>query len=188
MKKLIPLLLVVSVLISCKEKDNKAKIEQEDVKEMLKNAKGLNEGDGTFTIEGIDGWEKKTESAMGVNSTFILSPLENATDSYRENISVVTEKFPSSLSFEDYVEMNKSNLKKFIPTSELLETTSTSIDGNQAKAIHYTHTLQGIDLDALVYILSKNNMAYVITCTAKKGKLDTYKKEFDQIIASFKVS
>jgi hypothetical protein len=54
--------------------------------------------------------------------------------------------------------------------------------------IHYTHTLQGINLDVLAYILVKDNMAYIITCTAKDGKLEKFKDDFEKTVGTFKIT
>jgi hypothetical protein len=186
MKKIIIPILVV-VLISCKQKDSKSENKEAALKDLVENAKGLNKGAGTFTIDGLDGWENKDATNMGVISSILLSPLENTTDNYRENVNVVTEKVTSSTNLNDYVEYNKNNLGKFLTTSKIVEVTSNTVNGVPAKVVHYTHNLQGFDLDVLAYILMKDNIAYIITCSAKDGKLEKYREDFEKIVSTFKI-
>jgi hypothetical protein len=117
----------------------------------------------------------------------LLSPLENTTDNYRENVNVVTEKVTSSTNLNDYVEYNKNNLGKFLTTSKIVGVTSNTVNGVPAKVVHYTHNLQGFDLDVLAYILMKDNIAYIITCSAKDGKLEKYREDFEKIVSTFKI-
>jgi hypothetical protein len=60
-----------------------------------------------------------------------------------------------------------------------------TVDGVPAKSIDYSHTVQGYPIDVNAVLLVKNGMAYVITSSIEKGKMNRWEDEINFVVNSF---
>ncbi len=140
-----------------------------------------------FEITPPKGWEKKTVTYEGMEIIVLMSPLKDSNDTFQENVNVVTEKV-HGMGFKEYVDLNVVNMEKMLQgfTHETIE--EVTINGLAFKRMKYNHQSNGLTLECEVFIGIKDDMAYVITCTAPKGGFADYASAFEDAVGSFKVT
>jgi hypothetical protein len=193
MKKLFPFLLTVIFLfaiISCKPGGDKKKINETEKTSDASfptplPADGIqtNNRYSTFDITAPEGWEKQDTLYMGNRMVIIFSPIEDATDDFRENLNVLTEK--TGMDPDDYFDLSRKNIQKMLTNAEELDNGTTEINGLPGHWLRYNHNYQGYLLEVKAYIVMKNGTAYIITCTSKKGEMDKWSPQFEQAVNSF---
>ncbi|MHA1300589.1 MAG: PsbP-related protein [Candidatus Helarchaeota archaeon] len=117
-----------------------------------------------------------------------LSPLEEPTDDFRENINISVQKLPSKMSLEEFSELNISELKKIITNFKIVEgPIETKLAGIKANQITFT-AVQGKYLLKFMSICTiKNDNVYVITFTSEEDKYEKYLETVKKMIDSFKI-
>ena len=131
-------------------------------------------------------WEVNEKGAMG-SDLVALSPLEGAGDLFRENVNVGLENLPPSLTDQQYLALNLTNLNKVSGGSGNQQFTKQKVGNHPGYHLRYSLTLGQAQMDNDVYIVIVNKAAYIITCTNEKGNRDAFKQTMDAIIASFKI-
>lgn len=180
MKKIITLLFAAAMLVSC-QNAKKEKVKEANTQEKVteKSAYG-------YTVKAPAGWEKSDTSYMGQSVTFIRHPRENEADEFMENANIVTEKV-GDYNMDDYLEASIKNMETGLTNFTHEPVLDVKIGENNFKKMGYTHTYSGVDIDAEVYFLIKNKVAYLITCSVSKGDRDKYAAQFDEVISSFHI-
>ena len=197
MKKTIALLLILSAGIlftackdSKKDKDIKTetgKDEMPDMKKLVDDHPGLNAGTGTFSISAPEGWTQKDTSISGAKLTTISSPSDGSMDKFRENVNVTTEN-AHGYDLSAYVDANRSTMEKQISSINFVDQGDAKIGDQPAKWIVYGFNYSGYDLKNTAYFVVKNDIGYVITCTALKSTFDRFQTGFKTCVNSFKVN
>lgn len=188
MKKYFCILALSSLIVGCKQQPKKITGDSDkDMKELADKYKGLNAGTGTFSIEAADGWTKADTSINGLQAVFLTSQQESSSDDFLENINVVTEK-ATGYTTEKYFEANLNAMSTQMPGFEKISSGDAEINGLPAKTLVYSHSYSGKPVDAGCYFFVKNDIGYVVTCTAKKGEYNKWKPKFDVVVNSFKVN
>jgi hypothetical protein len=191
MKKWIPTMLVVFACIavsSCKSNQKKGNDSvATDTAKMAEDHADNNAGSGGYSIMAPAGWEKKDTTISDSPFTTIKSPLEGDNDNFRENLTVTTENTQGA-DLTAYVDLSRANLLKQYPSAEILTDGETTINGVPAKWLVYSFNYSGYDLKNTVYIMVKNGMSYVVTCTALKNTFDKYQADFKTCVNSFKIN
>ena len=139
-----------------------------------------------FDITAPEGWEKKDTIYAGSRTLIIFSPIEGASDDFRENLNVVTEK--TYMEPKDYFDLSRKNMNQMLTNLEELDNGTAEINGLPAHWLHYTHDYQGYSLEVKAYVVMRSGMAYIITCTSKKGQMNKWKSEFEQAVNTFTVN
>ncbi len=107
-----------------------------------------NVDDGYSLILPIE-WEQK-EGYMGT-SVIALSPQENISDRFRENVNIVVEKLPYQMSLYEYFDLNIINMQRFLSNFIQHEAGQKEIDTYDSKWLIYLHTINQINIKVLVY-------------------------------------
>jgi hypothetical protein len=89
-------------------------------------------------------------------------------------------------SFDEYKSQTNVNLKKMIPSAEVLNTGDIAAGDLKGAWTHYTMEQNGMKLDLVNYVFPKDGVAYIITATTKEGKMDQYRSTFDGVAKSFR--
>ena len=113
----------------------------------------------------------------------LLSP-SDAT-AFRENVNVVREKLPSSLSASVYRDKSLQSMQAMLPGYEQLDTGETRLGGREAAYIAYRHRMGGQDLRVLAFLVTRGTSGYVVTCTATGESFDRYEDTFRKIADTF---
>jgi len=145
----------------------------------------MNAGTGNFDIQTPSGWQRIDTTINGIKATLLMAPLV-AGSSVQTNINVVSESM-NDASLDSYFDLNISNMSKFMQNFSAAGKGEKDVNGTRSKWIQYSQSPNGLNLDAICYIIPSNGIAYVITCTTAKGRLDQYRSRIDEVLGSFRV-
>ncbi len=141
-------------------------------------------GDDGFSICFPEAWEQK-EGFMGT-TVMATSPMETATDEFRENVNVVLESVPRGTALPDYFSLSLGNMRKMMTDFEKHEEGEATLDGQPAKWMVYSFRMGEVNLKTLVYFTVRGKRAYVITATASPETFDQYRPKFEEIIETWR--
>ncbi len=156
------------------------------MKGFIEDHPGLQKGNNTYTISTPDGWERNDTVISGVKIARIESPLEGPADNFRENIAIVTED-AKNLDLQDYIDANRKTMDKQMPNIKFLAEDKITIGAEPAIATSISFRYSGYDLRNTEYFLVKNDIGYVITCTATSATFNTYQPTFIKCVNSFSI-
>ena len=138
-----------------------------------------------YVLELPDSWEVKSHF-QGADLVGI-SPVENPGDQFRENVTVVLENMPASMTDQEYLDLSVSQLREGFGLSGDLGFTPASVGHMAGHHIHYVAEIQQGAMDNDAYIVIHDGAVYVITCAHAIGKRDALKSTMDGIIATFDI-
>ena len=138
-----------------------------------------------YVLELPDSWEVKSHF-QGADLVGI-SPAENPGDQFRENVTVVLENLPASMTDQEYLDLSVSQLREGFGLSGDLGFTPASVGHMAGHHIHYVAETQQGAMDNDAYIVIHDGAVYVITCAHAIGKRDALKSTMDGIIATFDI-
>ncbi len=175
-------------LPACKDSKTKEKgrFPDEIRKEESDKKPGSESGNSQFSITAPEGWTKKDTFMMGQQITFLISPQEDPSDDFKENVNVVTEK-TGSININDYLDKSITTLKNVLNNFVQGNISNLSINGLEFKKMQYSHVYGGVPIDVDVYFTVKEGMGYVITGSAKGGTISKWEPRFEEAVQSFKV-
>jgi serine/threonine-protein kinase len=117
-----------------------------------------------------------------------LSPRESSEDEFRENVNVVIENLPRSMSadtylmtLEKYMKAAEPQLEEGLAGYQLVERGSDQLGDHEAERVVYRHTAGHIQLKTLAYAVVHGRRAFIITGTAKPESFDQYRSKFEAI-------
>lgn len=187
MRIFLPLLGLILFIASCKQPAKKSSTDLDEMaKELKKNSPGINAGAENFSIKAAEGWAKMDTNISGLKCLFVTSALEDENDRFRENLNVVTERC-GSMGLEAYMAATRTNLKTLTGYEEQ-KVSDKSINGMDFTNIKYSHTYGGMPIDVDLYVTVKEGVAYLITCSVKKGELGRWDKYFQPMVESFTIN
>ena len=132
-------------------------------------------------------WELD-ENPLNSEGFTVYSPLEDYSDTYRENVGVSYEHVPDFLSFDDYVELVIQNVVAGTQSMGIETTFSdeelVTIDGNPTKKFKVQTISQDLVLESLYYFVEKNEGVYFIIADVKEGISSSYLSTVEKIIDS----
>lgn len=131
-------------------------------------------------------WQINDKGFMG-SDVIALSPLENAKDKIRENVCVVLENIPASMTDTKYLELTLMNLNKMFGGFSDKKFVKLKVGKHQGYHLHYSIKVGINEMDNDVYIVRQGQAVYVITCSHAKGKRDSFKSAMDSIIKTFTI-
>ena len=184
MKNLSFLLLAGLLTMTACQSNGKKKPSAEELMEKASKNPGANAGSSKFEISAPAGWEKKDTLMNGIQITYMLSPM--AEGNFRANINIVTQSMGDKTP-DSYFDLNLSQMGKYLQNYSAGKNGEKQINGLPAKWMTYSHTMTGNDIEVLAYIVPKDGIAYIISCSAPKGTLNKYQASFDESVGSFKV-
>lgn len=135
-----------------------------------------------FSLKLPEPWEIR-EGTMGA-AVIVLSPQSGPSDDFTENVNVVVERLPKSMSAKEYEVATRrmlSTLGDFAPIDE----GACDIDGREAVWVVYSHRMKH-RMKVLMYVLTRGRKAYVITCTATPETFEEYEPVFREVARSFR--
>ena len=145
----------------------------------------LNAGRGKFSIDAPTGWQKSDTAVNGIQIIFFLGPtIDNG---FRENMNVLSESMQGR-SLDSYFYASISSMGNYLQNFSAGAKGELDIDGIHCKWLQYTHQLNGFDIDVIWYVIPKNGIAYLITCSALKGRIEAYRAKFEEAIKTFRLS
>ena len=191
MKKIIATMLVGSVCIAftacnSQKKDKEAAVTAQDVKKPADDKPVANDDPQTYYITAPEGWTQVDSMVEGRKHTKIGSPSDGPGDKFKENMNVNTEA-AVGYDTKSYSDANIATIRKEIPGVEVEDLGQTMLGDNQAECYTYTFDYSGIQLKDIAWYIAKNDVGYVITCTALKTTFDKFEPQFKACASTFKI-
>ena len=138
---------------------------------------------GDYTLTFPSSWEVK-RGVMGTDLMGI-SPLENQSDEFQENVCVILDNLPDTMDAQMYLQSNLDAVKRMYGLPEgagFARVRVGNTDGYHIRcSVQVGQRLQDND----TYIIIIDKAVYTITCSHLSGKRDAYKTIVDSIISSF---
>ena len=105
-------------------------------------------------------------------------------------LNVVTSSFPSSLSFEGYVDASIPGIKSQMSINGEVNVDYINLNGQKAAKLDYEATSQGQTMSITQVLIKKNGNAYILTLGMLKADKDAntsgINEKFEKIVKSFK--
>lgn len=136
-----------------------------------------------FSIKYPAEWKRQT----GVNTIAFLSPKENDTDPFQENVNLMLQDLSQQpMTLDEYTELSKKQVTDNLGASAIVSLKAVTLAGQAAKEFVYNMDYQNRKLKIKQCWLIKNKLAYLITYTADPSKFNQYESTATEIINSFK--
>ncbi len=135
-----------------------------------------------YTLEYPSDWTKQefTEGIM-----IFYAPSKE--DIFNENLNAMIQNLPQPMTLPEYTELSINQIGQLIENSEIIESTSTTLNGNEAYKIVYSGKMGSIYLKWMQVWTIKNNKAYILSYTAEIDKYSEYLDTIQTIINSFEI-
>lgn len=133
-------------------------------------------------------WEKREQNAAAGFAVGFLSPQEDPSDQFRENLTVVIEPIPPGTTLEQYVQGCLKGMSQY--PFQFLEHAPSMVSGRQAYRHIYTGPLQTpVPLSGkwMQYVTVANSSGYVTTYTAELKKFDKFLPVIQSMIDSLEI-
>ena len=138
-----------------------------------------------FSIKLPTDWEIKN-NFQGLN-IIALEKQKDENDNYRENINVYVREIEKGLSLEEYYQQTLDEIKGMSDSLSVIEIKTQSINGEQSKSVLYKYNLQELKLTVMIYLFTKDEFGYNVTCVCESDSFDEYKNIFKQSVESFRL-
>ncbi len=140
--------------------------------------------DKGFSIAFPKGWIKQE----GVRGTTVMamSPSKTADELTRPSITITVADLPSELSIEDAFNLSLNNMRQQLSNFKVLESNDLVIDEIKAKSLIYSWSMKPWQLKGLNYMIIKGRRWYSLSYNVKPEYFEPYKKDFNNIVQSFK--
>lgn len=133
-------------------------------------------------IEGITFKYPSNYKSIGKESM----PMYMDPDVAGATINVVTSDFPSSLTFEGYVEASIPGIKQKMTINGDINTKYINLNGQKAARLDYEASSSGVTMNITQVLIKKDGKAYILTLGALTSDKDKVSEKFEKIIKSFK--
>lgn len=130
-------------------------------------------------------WRLDTSKVMGTEF-FILSPLENETDKFSENINLLIQNLNGqNINLEKYKQITDEQLVNMGNDCKVFESLIVKKENQEYFKVTYTMIQMTLKLKITSICFIKNNKAYLVTLSAEFDKYEQYKKIGEDILNSF---
>lgn len=149
---------------------------QTDIIELRKEA---------YKIEYPKSWTLDTSGRMGAE-LFILSPMENESDKFRENLNIIIQDLSGqNINLEKYKEITDRQFEQLGESGRVYGSGIGTCNGFPCFQTSYMLIQNGFKLRASSICEIKNDKAYLVTFTTDFNKYDQYKKSGEDMLSSF---
>lgn len=122
------------------------------------------------------------------NAVGFLRPANADSDDFDENVNVILQNLSQHpLTLKQYTDISKAQYINAYGQAAIVSLKDTSLAGNPAEVGIFVMKTQGHTLKLKQCWFIKNNIAYLLTYTAKPEKYSTYLGTAMKIFGSFKV-
>ncbi len=146
------------------------------------SAPGINAGAGHFYISVPQGW-RRVDTLIGNIRAVILDTASSFTG-FRTNLNIVSDSL-RGMSVDDYLAGTIKSLAQYVPQFSLIGKGERTFGSRSSRWLHYSQNREGTGLENICYIIPDKGVAYILTCSALKGRLSRYFPAFEQAVTSF---
>jgi len=136
-----------------------------------------------YTMDIPLNWDIK-RNIMGCDK-FALTPLDDTSDNFRENINVVIENLPPEINLDAFYEANKHSMKQMQKSFRLISVEHLAINNEKFIKMTYKMNMGSQTMKNNVFFTIKNGSGYSITASMLEGSYNQYHESLDQIIRTF---
>ena len=188
MKHTILLLISFGFLFSC-SRDNK---EKKEISSVQTESSDHNLNKNIFVSEWFpvsivfpQGWEAIEDTNLSM--IYIMSPTTK-NDNFQEMVNIVVGG-TNGKELDSFFDGNLNMIRGMF--EELVQTQKPSyqtINGIKFKKVRYNYLIEGLPLTAHLYVTIKDDLSYIINCSALQNTFDEFEKEFSKIVNSFLIN
>jgi eukaryotic-like serine/threonine-protein kinase len=160
--------------IAIKQKTERAKIK-------MSLYANYNQG---FRVDYPQNWSKENREDFWATGVVFSSPLENDTDQFKEQVSVLVENLPQNLALAEYTQQSLAEIKQ-LSDPTIGNPQNITLGSNQGRQIIYQGEENGHTVQRMQTWSVDGNRAYVITYTAMPKSYDDYLPTVEKMIQSF---
>ncbi|TMI85792.1 MAG: hypothetical protein E6H10_02155 [Bacteroidetes bacterium] len=138
-----------------------------------------------YKIEYPKSWTLDTSGLVG-SELFVFSPLENDTDKFKENVSLIIQNLAGqNIDLDKYKEISEKQIASMAANGKLFESSKAQTEKGNFYRLRYAMNQGNFKLIITSYCYIKDEKAYLITFTSEIDKYERYKKTGDKILDSF---
>ena len=132
-----------------------------------------------FSIKYPETWNYQ-ENVYGATAMFFTP--QGTGDQFKENVGIVTETLPSTMTADEYYTMIKPQLQNMIKDYTELSNENITIAGLTGKKLIYEGTQVNYKLKWLQVLVVKDTTAYIINYTATADTFDQFSADVNAMI------
>ena len=136
-----------------------------------------------FRVDLPDTWESR-EGFMGTK-VIALSPQEGSSDTFRENVNVVTEQLQFPMTEKEYTQASLSAMEKFLTDFQLEKRGVFEADKGKISYFIYSHRQGVFRLKVLAGLAVSGSRGYAVSFTAPVETFAKWKPTFERILLTF---
>lgn len=141
-----------------------------------------------YSIQYPKSWRLDTSKLQGT-SFILFSPLENDSDKFSENITLIIQNLSGQkIGLEEYKQISEVQTKNLLKGGSIIESSIIKTDGDNYYKIVYTMTSGKLKLKDIGICYIKNDKAYLVTFSCEIDKFEIYKSIADNIFKSFSLT
>lgn len=114
----------------------------------------------------------------------LFSELEGDNDIFQENVNVVSENLPYSMTASEYMDASMNSMSTMLENFRKIDRGSQEIRGRKAEWLIYHHEMESYKIRVKAWTFTKGSTAYVLTGSAMEDSFDKFEKDFDAIAAT----
>jgi hypothetical protein len=140
-----------------------------------------------YSISYPEDWSLDQSGTMGM-SFAILSPMEGAGDTFRENVNLLMQDVSqNNLDLDSYTSLSIDQIGTYITDSKILSSERIKKDGGEYQQIVYTgkQGLFYLKFEQRYWVI--NGKAYVLTLTTEQDKFEAFKATGTKVLDSFQI-
>jgi hypothetical protein len=132
-------------------------------------------------------WRHTEQNSPAGFMVGFISPQEDPSDTFCENINLYIQPIPPGMSLEQYVKANLDGMRQAPFVYQ--QNQKTSIAGFDAYRLIYTGPLSGMGLSGkyMQFLFLSGTKGYVLTYTAQMGHFDTFLPTVEQMISTLAI-
>jgi hypothetical protein len=143
--------------------------------------------DRQFSIKFPDEWMIREGDGEEWPKVEAVSPWENDYDEFSEHVTVDVEYLPVDTDLDTYFEETVEWQIDDTPGYRERGRGDAEIDDVPAKWVTFDFESEGGTVTVMGYSLLEGKTGYLISCVAQAAKFSSYKREFEDIVKSFRV-
>ncbi len=132
-------------------------------------------------------WEIEELAFGSQQGAKFWSHQQSVSDTFSENLLVVVNPLQQSMTLKEFTEQNIEQIKKIIPNMNILSSSDTTLNNNQAHKLVLTYSVNQQNLKSLQIWTLKDNKSYVVTYVAEVGEYNTFLETAQEMINSFEI-
>lgn len=138
-----------------------------------------------YTIDYPSNWKKTDVPQLDI---VLFAPSSGDDTRPRASLNIVSENIGAIVPLNTFYDESVKNLKESLKEVVVENSGTATLNGVESKWITYTHVMQNVKFRVLQYFIASEKTVYLITFGAVEQDFNTYKKEFEEIVSSFKIS